>query len=277
VTRYGRVAERIVRTLGDLTQIPNQSMGCFRLYDTSYVSPKTMPFLHWVIFLPFGVLLVIHLVDYRLAFSIAQVERELLAYLCTSLPLLLLYYPIGFFKKLGLLPEYPLYPATIRDPELLNPSWGVVCGILSVGLAVGIGLYFLFRYVRRKLPPPDFRVSKTVLMVILLAVIVLALEYNSYWASAFLFLPAWIWGIVGLGRRPRWRLINWTLIIAAGLAYYVFVAGLTNFLYLGWNFIWYEILALSCGLFAPAAYILGAVTVAIGIRFLVIQFHGSDA
>lgn len=277
VTRYGRVAERIVRTLGDLTRMPVQSMGSFRLYDTSYVSPGTMSFLHWIIFLPFCVLLVFHLVDHRTSFSIAGVERELLAYLCTSLPLLILYYPIGFFRRLRLIPEYPLYPATVRDPVLSNPSWGVVAGILSAGLIVAVALYFVFRHVRRRLPPPDFHVSKTVLMVILLGVIVLALEYNSYWASTFLFLPAWIWGTVGPARRPRWRLIYWLLIIAAGIACYSFVARSASFLYLGWGFIWYGILALSCGLVTPAAYILGAVTVAIGIRFLAIQLHRSQA
>lgn len=113
-------------------------------------------------------------------------------------------------------------------------------------------------------------------MLILFAVIILALKYNSYWAATFLFLPAWIWGTVGLGRRTQWRLINWVLIVAAGIAYYVFVVRLADFLYLGWDFIWYEILALSCGLFTPAAYMLAAVTVAVGVRFLAIQLQGSD-
>ena len=277
VTRYGRVAERIVRALDDLPQIPGQSMGCFRLGNTSYVSPRTMTFLHWVTFLPFFVLLVACLADYHGAFSVGRIERELLAYVCTSLPLLLLYYPIGLFRKLRMVPEYTLYPATPRDPVLVHPSWGVIGGILSAGLAAAIGLYFIFRYVKRKLPPPDFHVSKAVLMVIFLAVIVLALRYNSYWAVTFFSLPAWIWGTVGPGGRTARRLVYWVLIVAAGIACYVFVARSADFLYLGWNFIWYVVLALSCGLFTPAAYILAAVTIAIGIRFLAIQLQRSDA
>lgn len=277
LARYGRVAERIVRTLDDLTPIPSQSMGCFRLRDTSYVSPQMMSFLHWVTFLPFVVLLAVHLIDYRLAFSIGRIERELLAYVCTSLPLLLLYYPIGFFRRLRMVPEYTLYPATPKDLVLSNPSWSVIGGILSVGFVVAIVLYFVFRNVKRRLPPPDFHVSKIILMLIFLAAIILALDYDSYWAVTFLFLPAWVWGAVGLARRTQWRLVNWVLIVAAGIAYYVFVVRLADFLYLGGNFIWYEVLALSCGLFTPAAYILAAVTVAVGVRFLVIQFQGSDA
>jgi hypothetical protein len=229
-----------------------------------------------VTFLPFIVLLVVYLVDYRLAFSIGRIERELLAYFCTSLPLLLLYYPIGFFRTLRMVPEYALYPATPKDPVLSNPPWGVIGGIFSVGFVVAIVLYFVFRYVKRRLPPPDFHVSKIILMLIFLAVIILALNYDSYWAVTFLFLPAWMWGAVGLGRRTGWRLVCWILIMAAGIVYYVFVVRLADFLYLGWNFIWYEVLALSCGLFTPAAYILAAVTVAVGVRFLAIQLQGSD-
>jgi hypothetical protein len=47
----------------------------------------------------------------------------------------------------------------------------------------------------------------------------------------------------------------------------------SNWLELGWDFVWYQVLALSSGLFAAPSFFLGAVAVVLGIRFLVIQIR----
>jgi hypothetical protein len=101
----------------------------------------------------------------------------------------------------------------------------------------------------------------------------LAYLKNSYWATAFLLLPAWIWALVGHAYTRTEQVRNGLLILAAGIPYYAALAFYSGRLELGWNFIWYQVLAFSSGLFATSSCFMGIAAVVIGIRFLVIQFR----
>jgi hypothetical protein len=276
MSRYGRVAERIVRSLDGLNTIPRGPMGGFQIRTTLFVTPMIMAFLHHVSFLPLLVILLFHVLDHRRNISFGKMYREILAVLCTAIPFLLLFYPIGILRVLRKLPQYTGYPGTVKDPVLENPSWGIIVTILLVGAATGTGLYFLFRLLRKKLPRPDFYVSKIVLLACFLAVVFGGLHHNPYWAMSFLILPAWFCGAVEYSDWKGGRTLNCAIILAGGIVSYLVLLQFAEHMQLGGRFLWYVLLALSTGLFTPAGYMLAMTSVAIGIRFLAIQFQAGS-
>ena len=111
----------------------------------------------------------------------------------------------------------------------------------------------------------------------MLITIVLALFHNSYWAVAFLSLPCWVWGLLGYSRHWSKRILHWTWILAAGLPCSALLFILASRFGLSPNLIWYQVLALNSGLFTAPGYFLGTAAAALGIRFMVIQWHKVDS
>ncbi len=272
---FGLAAERIMRELDNLTSIPVESSELFRLRDSTYLTPKVITGLHYITFIPILVVFYFHYRNCRDCVTSLQIGRELLVYLSTILPFLTVYFGIQVFRFFRLLPLYDLYPASAKDPVIENPSWGVLTSLFGIGLIVAVICYFSVRFLCRSMPRPDFLVSKLVLLGILVIIIAFALQYNSYWAITFLVLPAYVWAVVGLGLRFGKRMVNWIWIVAAGIPYPMLLCFYTARLEPTWKLIWYEILALSTGLFTGVAYLLAAGMVAAGIRLLAIQSGSS--
>jgi hypothetical protein len=273
IQKYGLAAERITRTLDELQTAPAESAGCFRLRNGLYLGPGAMRFLHIISFLPFALLLSFQLNHFRGRLNSIGAGRELLVCLGTVLPLFSIFFFIGVARALRHIPIYSLYPATAKDPILMNPPWNVLGIIFAAALILGVVFYIIGQYAIRELRKPDFEVSKLVLLGLMLIIVVLALLYNSYWAVAFLLIPAWTWALVGCGQTIGERLRNSICILAAGIPYFAALAIYSVRLEMKWSFIWYQVLSLSTGLFSPAAFYLGMAAAALGIRFLAIQLR----
>lgn len=271
--KYGHAAECIVRMLDDLQAVPAGSSEALRLWDARFMKPAAISALHGISFLPLVLILCFYVKNYHGRLNSLGIGREVLVYLGTLLPLLAIYFFIGLARALRRIPIYTLYPGTAKDTVLLNPPWNVLGIILAASLFLAAFFYVIGKYSVRELPKPDFYVSKLVLLVLMLVTIILALLGNSYWATAFLLLPAGIWSLVGCGRTRFERVRNAIWIILAGIPYFAALWIYSSRLELGWNFIWYQVLALNSGLFASSSFVLGAATVALGIRFLVIQLR----
>ncbi len=271
---YGLAAERLVRTLDELPSIPKGSQGALRVRDARFMESGAVAALQIVSFVPLLLIFWFHLTDDR-KITMIGVVREFLAFLGTVLPLAMIYFLIAICR-LRLLPLYTLYPATPKDPVLENPSWGILAGIFGTALFIAAVCYVIAKFSFQSLPKPDFHVSKIVLLALMLIEVGFALSYNAYWASFFLLLPAWIWAITGRGQKSSSRAMNRVLIIAAGIPYYAALWIFASKLYMHWNFIWYQVLALSSGLFTKAAFFLAAAVIAVGIRFLAVQSHESQ-
>jgi hypothetical protein len=203
--------------------------------------------------------------------------REFLAFLGTLLPLWIIFFLIQLARALRLLPVYTLYPATLKDPVLESPAWGVLAGIFGTALFAAVVCYVIAKFSSRDLPKPDFQISRLVLLALLGIAVALSLAYNSYWASLFLTLPAWIWPLAGRTGSAEMRTMNRSLILASGIIYCAILWGFASGLSMGWNFIWYQVLALANGLFTRSAFFLATAVLAIGIRFLAIQSHESKS
>jgi hypothetical protein len=154
---------------------------------------------------------------------------------------------------------------------MANPPWKLLGGILGASLFVAITAYIICKYALQSWPRPISAVSKTVLLCLLFITITLALFYNTFWALIFLTLPAWIWALVERQETFGKRVCNGILILAAGIPCFTVMWMFASQRGMGWNFIWYEVLAITTGLFSTAAYFLSAVMITIGIRFVAIQ------
>jgi len=271
VDKYGRIAERILRTLDGLQVIPKESMGSFRMRDLVFLPARAMSILHFLTFVPLLAVLFFHWANNKKYLSAQRVARELLAIAGFLLPPIAVYYMIVVLRLLRIIPGYSLYPATSKDPVLESPSWGVLGGLFAVALVAAVACFFLVKYICRKMPRPDFYVSKLVILAILIVVAFAALLYNSYWAVAFLAVPAWIWMLVGLGRGAGGRAANRIWIVAAGVPCFLVQVQYAAHLGLGWKLAWYEVLALSTGMFTLTAFLLAAAAICLGLRFIVIQ------
>jgi hypothetical protein len=271
--KYGRAAECIVRMLDDLQTIPAGSSGALRLWNGLFLKPSAVSALQAISFLPLAFVFYFYFRNYHGRLNSLGIGRELLVCLGTVLPLLAISFFIGLAGALRQIPAYTLYPAAAKDSVLLNPPWNVLGIILGASLFLAAFFYIIGRYSVRELPKPDFYVSKLVLLALLLITAALALLRNSYWATAFLLLPAWIWALVGWSGTQSGRIRNVIWIIFAGIPYYAALWIYSARLDLGWDFIWYQVLALNSGLFSASGFMLSAVIFALGIRFLVIQFR----
>jgi hypothetical protein len=270
---YGRVAERLVRSLDAIRQLPGESMGVFRVYGDIMIAPAVVTVLQYLAFLPLLAALAFHVANNAQFFGPGRIQGEISCFLGTLIPLLLLYSVVRLLTLLRRLPLFSLYPGTPKDPVLANPQYSVLVGILFAVALTATACYFLVGFFNRSLPRPDFQVSKTVLLTILLIVVLGALAYNPYWAVSFLVLPAWVWAWVGAGRGPGGRAANRLMILSAGVLYYAVSGSFASSLFLGWRLFWYEILALSTGMFHWHGFVLTAASIALGIRFLAIQSY----
>jgi hypothetical protein len=268
---YGLAAERIVRSLDELPSIWKAAPDGLRVWGARYLPSGIVQALQILSFLPLAIAFCFCWNNHGRKLTKIGAGREFLAFLGTLLPLWIIFFLIQLARALRLLPVYTLYPATIKDPVLESPAWGVLAGIFGAALFAAIVCYVIAKYSSRDLPKPDFQVSRLMLLALLGIVVALSLAYNSYWASLFLILPAWIWPLAGRTRSAGIQTMNRSLILASGIVYYAVLWSFASGLSMGWNFIWYQVLALANGLFTRSAFFLATAVIAIGIRFLAIQ------
>ena len=197
-----------MRTLDELRSIPQESPEPLRLWGARYWRPKTAVLLHILAFLPLAVVFWFCAKNHHGRLSATGIRRELLISLGTALPFWAFLLSISLARALRLLPTYTLYPATAKDPVLLNIPWNVLGGILGAAFFVAVVCSLIGILSVRNLPKPDFHASRLVLLGLLIFIVALALAYNSYWAIVFLLLPAWIWALVERGKTSSERIRN---------------------------------------------------------------------
>ena len=277
IERYGLAAESIARALDQLPSIPRESSGAFRIRDSRFVWPAAIELLHILAFLPLPVVFYFHFKNRPKQGTLILVGRELLACAATVLPFLILFAGFRLGLAMRLIPLFSAYPATLKDPLLNAPRWELLGGILGVAAFLAIACFVVAKFSFLNWPKPLFHASKLALLGLLIITIALALLHNSYWATAFLLLPAWVWALVGCSRAWGKRIGNCALILAAGIPYYAALGIYASKLQMGWNFVWYQVLALTTGMFTPQGYFLAIAAVTLAIRFIVIQTHRKAA
>ena len=270
--KYGHTAERILRSLDNLAPVRRDISAPFRVTAGRYLPVSVVTVLHLLTFLPLVLGVSFLWRSGRAQLSPARVTLELLVLVGTLLPIALVYYAIVVVTRTGRIPVFSGYPPGPKDPMLENPLWAVIAGLGVVLLLAAITCFFGVRFLSRRLPAPGFSTSHLLTSTVLMAVIAVGICYNSYWAVTFLTLPAWIWVLTDRGRSMTHRLLKAALVVGAGLPWFALTAYYSRFMDVGWKMVWYEILALSTGMFSPAAYFLTGIMVAIGLRLVALQF-----
>jgi hypothetical protein len=274
--KYGRVAERILRSLDDIAPVGRDISAPFRVTSSRYLPASLTMALQFVTFVPLVLGVCFLWRTSRAQLNLARVTRELLALGGTLLPFALVYYAIVVVTRTGRIPVFSGYPPGLKDPILENPPWAVISGLGVVPVLVATACFFAVRFLSQKLSAPSFLVSRSLTLTVVMATVVLGIYYNSYWAVVFLSLPAWVWVLVERGRSFTSRLLMAVLVAAAGLPWFALTCYYSRFLDMGWRIVWFEILALSTGMFSPAAYFLTGMMVATGLRLAVLQFIRSQ-
>jgi len=267
IDKYGRVAEQMVRSLAESPEIPR-----FK-FKSNNVWKQAKSICAGILFLMCIILLVQILVS-RKILKLAQAGRELLAFFAAWTPFLVLFLGIRLAYAARQFPFYDLYPAIAKDPVMQNPPWKVLVIIVAVALFIAIVAWIVARYFLREWSKPDYQNSCTVLFGVLVITIFLAGAYNPFWGVIFFTAPFVLWPIPqrwkisesGIGKK----IAGVTYIAAAAVPAAVAFWWLAARLGFGWNFFWYQVLALTTGLFSPFAYFMGTAVMAVGIRFIAI-------
>lgn len=271
--KYGLAAESIIRSLDRLPTIPRKSSDGLKLWNGRYLGMNALQALHILTFVPLLLAVFFYSQNHGRLKNRILIGRELLAFTVTFIPFGVLYLCIRLLHTLRKLPLYTLYPAVAQDPFIANPPWKLLGGIFGASLFVAIAAYIICKYALQGWPKPVSAVSKAALLYLLFITVALALFYNTFWALIFLTLPAWIWAFVVKAETFDKRIRNSILILAAVIPYFAVLWLFASQRGMGWNFLWYQVLAIATGLFSPTAYFLSAAMITIGIRFLAIQKH----
>jgi len=270
--KYGRAAERILRSLDGLALVRRDLSAPFRVTVGRYLPGPMVTMLHLLTFVPLVLGVCFLWRNNRAQLNFARGMRELLVLVSMLLPWAAFYYAIVVVTRTGRIPVFSGYPPGPKDPMIESPAWTVVIGLGVVLLLAAIVCFFGVRLLSRKLPASGFLTSRMLTLTVLIATVALGIGYNSYWAVTFLSLPAWVWVLAEQGRSLTSRLLRAVLVVVAGLPWYASTVHYSHFLDVGWRIVWFGVLALSTGMFSPAAYFLTAMMVAIGLRLAALQF-----
>jgi hypothetical protein len=230
-----------------------------------------------LLFLPLATAVTLAIMMHGRSLSAGALAREGLAYLGWGGPLALGYGAVRAFEAIRLLPRYSGGPPPPRDPMLERPYWGVLAGVVIVVAAAAVLIYLARRAAARVLPEPGFESSRTVLLGVMLVLSALGLLYNTFWAAAFFAVPALVWPLVGRGKGTGRRVANRIVIAAAGAPWYFMTAIVALALGVGWKVLWFEVLAMSTGMFRPAGVVLAIGVIATGARLVAIQVAERDS
>lgn len=173
------------------------------------------------------------------------------------------------FVAVGLMPYYEEYPATTKDPELLNPRWPAIILFL-----MGLGL---FLYLGRRLAgrvagePPDFKAIKSFAFFVIGLGGIYILFINPF---ALLFcLPLFFWLLIG-GRKGIGRPPDIAFFLLGGLIVYALINAF-GFLTLryDWLFLWYMLKMFSVQLITFPTPIVAMAMIAAGLAMIVNAPH----
>ena len=271
IDKYGRVAEQIVRSLDAAPTIPSLSKKADGIVSGT-VSGACSCFLILMCLSMFWII-----TNSRKTLNFTQAARELLAFFAAWIPFLILFSGIRLAYAARQFPFYDLYPAIAKDPVMQNPPWKVFIIIAAGVLFAAIVVWIIARYFLMEWVKPDYRNSCAVLCGILGITAFLSAVYNPVWGVVFFAAPLVLLPMPQACKSVKPNIVKKIFYIA-----YIAVAAvpacvafwwLASRLGFGWNFFWYQALALTTGLFSPAAYFMGTAVIAVGIRFAVTSFR----
>jgi len=263
----GTVVEALIRQLLSMDSFPVES-GPYLYFDSSQQVLRGLPL--YLIFIAFVVIFFLgsFLIDAGPAESGVKKWRGAIAhYLGLWLPLVANILLLYVFVEIGVLVKYHIYPATTKDPELLNPDWFAV-SLFLLGLVVAfiLGRVFTRQYLRGQ-----YAIEYPVIRKLAFAIIGLAglyiIIFNPF--SLLFLLPILFWFLI-TGRRGAGKVLDILFFLLGGLLVYalVYFFGFLTLRY-GLTFLWMFLNMFSTGTISFWTALVSTAVLAAGLSLLV--------
>jgi len=263
----GLVAEALIRQLLSMDTFPEES-GPYLYFDATSQVLRGFPL--YLIFIGFvGIFFVGSYFTGRtdLVAKTKHWASALIHFLGLWLPLVATILLLYLFVEVGILVDYELYPATTKDPNMLNPDWLAV-SLFFLGLAI-----FLFvgrRLARTYLNQRDalqYGSIKSLALLLIGIVGIYILIVNPF--SLLFLVPVLFWFLIS-GRKGAGKLFDLIFFLLGGLVVYamIYVFGFQILRY-GILFLWMFLNMFSTGTVSFGALMAGTAILAAGLTLVV--------
>ena len=262
VKQSGLVVEALIRQLLSMKDFP-QETGPYLYLDNSGTVVHGAPL--WVIFIVFTGLFFAGSIR---AGKFGSWKNALPHFLGLWLPLLASVLSLYGFVAVGLMNKYYAYPATTKDPDLLNPRWlTIILFVTGLSLFFCLGRYLVRRYAGTSAKPHLAEIKSLALFVVALGALFLLFR-NPF--SLLFFVPLLFWFLIK-GRNGIGRVLDILFFLLGGLVIYALIY-MFGFITLRYNlaFLWYLLYMFSTRMIGfPIAAMITAVLAA-GLSMVVI-------
>ena len=265
----GLITEALIRQLLSMKSFPQES-GEYLYFDESGQTLRGAPL--WTIFI--GLAGLFFLGSMR-AGTLGSWRGALPHFLGLWLPLLASILLLYGFVAVGLMNDYHAYPATTKDPDLLNPRWiPIILFLLGLSLFLYLGRRFVRRYAGDGTQLYHAQVKSLALFIVALGGLYL-LAINPF--SLLFFVPLLFWFLIR-GREGFGRVLDIVFFLLGGLVVYALIY-IFGFQVLRYNlaFLWYILNMFSIRMIGfPTAAMITAV-VAAGLTMIVNPPRASES
>jgi hypothetical protein len=272
----GRITEALLRQLLSMDRFPVASSPYVYLESSQQVVDRVPLYIGFAGFV--ALFFVGSLITYRASLkeTSARWRGVLTHFLGIWLPLVSSVLLLYGLVAVGLMDEYAVYPATTKDPAILNPRWPAVI-IFLLGLVVFwfIGRWLVRLFGGESLSEDPVATKSFALLVIGLAGVYVLL-INPF--SLLFFVPLLFWFLIR-GRKGWGRILDIIFFLLGGLMVYAlfyffgFVIQKMDFAIL-----WYMMMMFSIGEVGPVTALVIMAIIASGLSMIVPPpvFHGSE-
>ncbi len=260
---YGRIQERILRTIDAMPEVPNERHEYLRVAPERIVTRPRLLAAQAVVFLPLLLSVIRGARDSNLRQSWLSESIALGSILGVMLGGLA---ALKALPHLGLMARYTLYPPPPRHPLLTDVNWMAVSAVLVAVACLAWLVWRITPAILRRPGRTDARGAVTAQRGWLLVLAIAALLDNTFGAVTFLLLPALLWIWIEPGRSLAHRVANAVLIAAGFLVFLALVAWYAQRLQLGGYILWYLFMAGAYGQFTPLRIVMTFVLFAVALR-----------
>ena len=271
----GLVTEALIRQLLSMETFPQES-GPYLYFEGSQQALRGLPL--WLFFIGFvGLFFLGSCLAGRSTFrqKLHMWRLALPHFLGLWLPLLASIVLLYVLVEVRLMDAYARYPATTKDPLLLNPRWpAVIIFLLGLALFLALGRWAVRRFAGDQPAPPFSAVKSLALLIVGLGGIYV-LVLNPF--SLLFFLPLLFWFLIG-GRRRFGKTLDILFFLLGGLVVYglIYIFGFQTLRY-DFAFLWYMLNMFSIRMLSFLSAAMITAILAAGLSMVVNPPHKAQA
>jgi hypothetical protein len=263
----GLLSEVWLRQLLSMDKFPEKS-GAYLYFESSDQVLRGLPL--YLIFIGFvGIFFVSSYLPGEGSFSSKKQAwlGALPHFLGLWLPLIWSVLLLYLFVEVGIMDEYHLYPATTKDPAMLNPRWlAVILYLVGTAVFLYIGRWLVRKYAGNS-GTKEWGEIRSLAFLIIGLVGVFILIANPF--SLLFLVPVLFWFLIR-GRKGAGRMLDILFFLLGGLMLYALIYFFGwQILRYGWVFLWMFMNIISIGMFSFLAMAAGTAVLAAGLSMII--------